>query len=467
MSAILQEQYAIPVITCSLALPPLTPDQPSEDPRVRFQLQVGTEMLHDVSVSSTEMKLPPTLKAIARNAGVRKLYLPQRVIDEFRRQLKGRPAAEPIWLRLGSPSGHLAAVPWEHLFQPRLRAPVLRLPEVALPALATGPPLEIVVCASQPRTRSQYDLREQLANYLDEVRDTVPGATRVTVFTDLPGGRSEFEDADHDIKVHELTETVDAGVTERPGGTIENTWLRWVAATLGDASVDVAHFICPGHLASSFGALWLDARAETTSGARGPLVQAAELCAFLAHVGAWATGFTIPSVRSWPAGIRVLAHRVMKELTGPVVIDAPHHRKGAPGVGAAYRLLFGPPPIAAPCSPGLAIYVHPQRVHEAVPAAAVSESALFFETRTIKYVQDLTLAGTPLEEKLTSETEPPRWLAASQRALERVASELLIAGVNTKYTEAAHQGVHDALKFMQRLLAEHTDELPDRNEPRW
>jgi hypothetical protein len=289
----------------------------------------------------------------------------------------------------------------------------------------------------------------------------------VTVFTDLPGARSEFQDSGRDIEVHESPELLEPRSTEPGLEAIENDWLRWVAGTLGDISVDVVHFICPGHLSSNFGALWLETPVEAAEMAPSPLVQAAEVCAFLAHVGAWAAGFTIPSMRAWPAGIRMLAHRVMKDLTGPVLIDAPHHHKDAPGVGAAYRLLFAPPPVTVPCSPGLAIYVHPQRVHEAVPAAEVTEHALSFERQSIKFVQGLTLAGTPLEEKLTSEGEPPRWLAASQRSLEQVASELLAPGVATEYTEAASQGLHDALKFMQDLVAEHGGAYPEKEEPKW
>jgi hypothetical protein len=447
MSALLQERYSLPVITCSLALDPRGIDKRSGESGVRFQLHLGAEPLHDVTVPSSEMKLPPSLRRIARNAGVRKLHMPQRVIDEFRRALADRPADEPLWLRLESPSGHLGAVPWEHLFQPRLRKPIFRLPEVVLPAVPTGRRLEVVVNACCPRTTAPYDVRRLLHEFVAEIRDIDLDGTGITVFTALEGAESEL--ADLEVRVRRVDGELPPEEQDVP--EVTSPWLRRVAHEMSDTSVDVVHFICPGHLDASSGALWLGAADAT----HGPApVQAGEVCAFMTHVGAWAAGFTIPSLRAWPAGIRVLAHRLAKDLTGPLVVDAPHHRKGGgPGVGAAYRLLFGSAPVEAPRSPGMTIYVHPQRVHEVVPSAGVVESALAFERDWIGFAQGLTLAGAASEETLTVPGEPPRELAAKQRALEQLASELLIPPGDSRYAQAANQGLADALAFMKDLLA--------------
>ena len=142
----------------------------------------------------------------------------------------------------------------------------------------------------------------------------------------------------------------------------------------------------------------------------------------MTDIGAWAAGFTIPTVRAWPAGIRMLAHRLVKDVTGPVLVDAPHHRKTGPGIGAAYRLLFGAPPVEVPRSGGMALYVHPQRVYGA-SSVERSGSAVVFEQELISY-QSLTLAGTPLEDALTNAGQPSRQLAAKQRMLEQWTSEL-------------------------------------------
>jgi hypothetical protein len=443
MSALLQERYALPVITCSLDLDERGIDKAVREPRVRFQLHLGAETLHDVSVPSPEMKLPPSLREIARKAGVRKLQMPQRVIDEFKRQLQGRPPDEPLWLRLASPSGHLGAVPWEHLLQPLLGNPILRLPEVVLPAVPTGSPLEIVVCACCPGGNAPYDLGHLLRELVGDIRDAGPGGTRITVFSDLEGASSEF--ADLGVHVHEVWAPHDDD--DLP---IHSPWLRCITEVLGEASVDGVHFICPGHLDASFGALWLDA--PRTPGAGPPPVQAGEVCAFMTHIGAWAAGFTIPTVRAWPAGVRMLAHRVMKDITGPVIVDAPHHRRSGPGIGAAYRLLFGTPPVEVPRSGGMAVYVHPQRVQDACGVER-TESVAIFEREWISYGQSLTLAGTGLDDALTSSGQPPRRLAAKQRMLEQWASELLTPQVESPYTEAANQGVADALAFMKELIA--------------
>jgi hypothetical protein len=181
----------------------------------------------------------------------------------------------------------------------------------------------------------------------------------------------------------------------------------------------------------------------------------------MTHIGAWAAGFTIPTVRAWPAGVRMLAHRLMKDLTGPVLVDAPHHRRSGPGIGAAYRLLFGAPPVEVPRSPGMAVYVHPQRVQQACAAERI-ESAVVFEREWISHGLSLTLAGTELDDSLTRSGQPPRRLAAKQRMLEQWASELLTPQVDSPYTEAANQGVADALAFMKDLIAKESPQ----DEPR-
>ena len=255
MSALLQESYALPVITCSLDLDERGIDKAVREARVRFQLHLGVEKLHDVSVPSSEMKLPPSLREIAYKAGVRKLHMPQLVIDEFKRQLSGRSPDEPLWLRLASPSGHLGAVPWVQLFQPLLGNRILRLPEVVLPAVPTGPPLEIVICACCPGGNAPYDVGHLLRDLVAEVREAGAGGTRVTVFTDREKAESEF--ADLGVEVHEVWHQQDEG--DLP---IHSPWLRCITEVLGDRSADVVHFICPGHLDASFGAVWLDAPRE-------------------------------------------------------------------------------------------------------------------------------------------------------------------------------------------------------------
>jgi hypothetical protein len=312
--------------------------------------------------------------------------------------------------------------------------------------VATGPPLEAVICACCPGEGAPYDLRALVHELVTGIHDAADGGTRITVFTDLEGATSELGYLG--VGVYEMEQAR----AEHDVPAIQSPCLRLVAEAMGDTSVDVVHFICPGHLDASFGALLLDA--PRTRDAGPPPVQAGEVCAFMTHIGAWAVAFTIPSVRAWPAGTRVLAHRVMKDVTGPVVVDAPHHREREPGIGEAYRLLFGSPPVEPPCSPGMSIYVHPQRVQTACETVERVQTAVAFESERISVARSLTLAGTSLEDSLTSTGQPPRRLAAKQRELEQWASQLLRPGGESPYAEAANQGLADALTFVKNLLAE-------------
>jgi hypothetical protein len=459
VSPVLEDHYGVPVIVCSLDLPPRPADREPEDARVHFSLQISGKPIYDEFVSAAEMKLPPDLAGVERKRGVRKLILPKRVLEGLGAELNDHAPGMPVWLRLGSPAGHLPAVPWEWLLQGGLGVPVLRLPDVALSAVGSGPPLEVVVCACRAQESAPYDVDVLLARFIDELSRSGVDPIRIQVFTDDGGERDRLRGSSDAVVVHDPPDRVsglDPKVTP-----IENAWLRWIVEALGGSSVDIVHFITPGQLSSTYGALKLDVPFSEGPEETWPIVQAAELAAFLTLVGASAVGFTIPTVAAWPAGIRILAHRVMAELTGPVLVDAPHQQKETAGIGPAYRLLFGTPPVEVPSSTGVAIYVHPKRVYEALLASPRSAGARAFEARAVELVQDLTLATGPIDDHTKSGTEPPMWLAANQRTLELWASELLAPHVESEYRSAFNEGVADALSSIKDVLDKHGDPTDD------
>jgi hypothetical protein len=460
---LLQDHYDVPVIVVSLDVASLEPGDEPDDPRILVRLQCGARTRYEGSVLASEMRLAPTLAAVSGNAGVGKLDMPARVIDGIAAQLKDWPRDRPVWLRLGSPSGHLPAVPWEHLLQRKLGVPMLRLPEIGLPATPGLRTLEIVVCASASQQDAPYDLNKCLTRVVDQVRDTMPGNTRLQVFTDDAGERARLRETFPEVVVHTPPSELRAGDEPQPAGLVENGWLRWMIDALGDeAAIDIVHFVCPAQLTATFGSLKLDDPICS-----GPLtawlpVHSAELVAFLTCVGASAVAFTIPSTKAWPAGIRMLAHCVMMELTGPVLVDAPHHDKRRPqALGAAYRLLFGPSACPVPRSPGLATYVHPQRVAQAVDAPHAQDRTRAFEATTATVASDLTLASIGLDDVLAPGAEAPRWLGANQRVLEQIASEIIDPLGETEHRVASDQGVKDALVFLKNVLAKDVGQLKD------
>lgn len=463
MTPILQDHYEVPVIVVSLDVASLATGDEPDDPRILVRLQCGTKTRYEGSVLASEMRLGPTLAAVSGNAGVGRLDMPARVIDGIAAQIKDWPRDRPVWLRLGSPSGHLPTVPWENLLQRKLRVPMLRLPDVGLPATPGVRTLEIVVCASASQQDAPYDLNKCLMRVVEQVRDTMPGKTRVQVFTDDARQRARLRETCPEVVVHTPPAELRAGDEPRMADVVENGWLRWMIDALGDeAAIDIVHFVCPALLTATFGSLKLDDPICS-----GPLtawlpVHSAELVAFLTCIGASAVAFTIPSTRAWPAGIRMLAHCVMTELTGPVLVDAPHHDKRHPeALGAAYRLLFGPSACPVPRSPGLATYVHPQRVAQAVDEQHAQDRTRAFEAQTATVASDLTLASIGLDELLATDAEPPRWLGANQRVLEQMAGEIIDPLCETDRRMASDQGVKDALAFLKDVLAKDVDQLKD------
>ncbi len=453
MTAPLRDRYELAVIELALDLVARLKAGASEDTFIRISLKVEGETLYQESIASSVLRLPPTLAAIAANAGVRTLDMPDEIVAGLARCLQSWPNDRPVWLHLGSPTGHLSAVAWENVLQRALDVPMLRMPAIGLPAVAVGGMLEIVICASASQPDAPYDLHSCLMRVIDQVRDTRPGETRIQVFTNDKRERARLRSNHPDIHVHTPPRALPSDGRPRQMDFLENGWLRWMAQAIGDeAAIDVVHFICPGHLSASYGALKLDEPAFRAPRSVWSVVHSAELVAFLTSVGAAAAAFTIPTTRAWPAGIRVLAHNVMGDLTGPVLVDAPHHDiPGSEALGDLYRMLFGAVEFPAPRSPGLAAYVHPQWAHRAYqPPRRRHETG--FDPVTGSASAALTLAAMRFDDSLALDAEPPRWLGANQRVLEQLASEIVDPIVVSEHRAASDQGVKDALSFLRDVL---------------
>lgn len=455
MMTLLQDHYEIPVITISLDIAARLSGHDVDDPHVHFRVSIGAQPPVETSIAGSEMRLPRDLAAIAARAGVRKLHIPERVFDALERGLAGWRGDRPVWLRLGVPTSHLAAVPWEHLLQRRLGVALLRLPEVGLAATPPEGRLEVVLCASAPQECAPYDVRSSVLRVVEQLRDIRAGHTRVQVFIDDKRVRAFLRRHEPDLVVHAPPRTLHGREGRRGPDLVENGWLRWMAGAIGDdACIDIVHFICPGQLTSSVGSLKLDRSFFPAPPLAWSLVHASELVAFLTTLGAAGVGFTIPCSQAWPAGIRVLAHGVMKDLTGPVLVDAPYHdRSGAQTLRQAYTMLFGDGGGSAPRSPGLAIYAHPLHAARAVDRGERSDRTRVFEERTEAVVAELTLA--PIVHGYASAhgvPEPPRWLGANQRVLERIAGEIVDPSADSALPRSSTQGVEDGLEFLTGVL---------------
>jgi hypothetical protein len=369
---------------------------------------------------------------------------------------------------LAPPWAHLPCVAWENVLQPGLGVPVLRLPTSAVTPVASKTPLEIALCVPDAPEGLEYDAGALLERLIRCTRDAVPASTHLQIFAGPRGRRTAERLTTGEFTVHEPTHAATVPPPEPPPGTaiergipgrIDNPWLRWILSTLGDRSVDMIHFATPGFLSATYGALdFGDSPLGLTDERCSRLVTAGELIAMVTRTGAWSLGFTIPQRTGWPAGIRLLAHHIGRLMSGPLIVDAPHYAPtDAPdALEQAYSLLFAPPPVAVPSTPSVTIYVNPGRVRE-VQGTALAPAEGLFEQQIHDRVGALTLGADATDQTLGGAEEPPAWVAANQRTLERWATVILESEAAGTHREAVVQGLNDALEQVSSILAKYAD----------
>ncbi len=452
MCALLSRAYAIPVIGLSLLIDTERLSRQPVGVRIEVELPDGPRLLRDLTLE--ELGLPLDLPGIDRalTSGVT-LQLPAGVHDELRTALEpALTAGEPVWLDFRRPFGHLPAIPWERLLQPHLGVAMLRLPFTAVPAAAGTDPLMVAVCAPWPGAPA-------LRDFLTTVVPALPPHAQVHVFTadmelrkqrPAPAGVIFHEPpADIDVVVETPVLTTDRG----EGAEYENPWLRWMAQTIAPDSVDVVHFICAARLSRNLGMLDFGASPTGRESAQElRLVTTAQLLACLTRLGAWSATFAWPdssSPQHGEAGLRILAHRLTGLMSGPVVVQAPAAGL-ADDLAGAYRFLFSPTPEPAPTTPTVTLACHPSVVRLASGGAPRPlHEALASRIETAFH--ECTLDRGILRGELRGSTEPPAWLASSQRLLERWTSAALPTEPEPADT-AYDSGVTAALSFISSTI---------------
>jgi hypothetical protein len=453
MRALLSRAYAIPVIGVSLILD--TDHNPPKADGVRIEVDTpdGARLLKDLTLDElgVPVDLPGIDRALARGV---ELKLPAGLYEELHAALEPVPTGEPIWLDFRRPFGYLPAIPWERLLQPHLGVPVLRLPFSAVSAPSATDPIVVAVCAPWSGTSA---LREFLAT----VVPALPAHAHVDVFTADQDVRRQSTPRS-DVTFHEpppdLAVSVEPpALSSDPVDTaeVENPWLRWMANTIAPDSVDVVHFICAARLSRNFGLLDFGAAPTASQNPGGlRLVSTGQLVACLTRLGAWSVSFAMPdfvSPEHGEAGLRILAHRMTGLLSGPVTVQAPAAGLAA-DLAAAYRFLYARTPEPAPATPTLTLACHPSYLQAAPGVARPPAREVGLAGEIESTVQDCTLDQGVLQLEPHGPTEPPAWLASSQRLLERWTSTLLGTDVDPADSRARATGATSALSFIASTI---------------
>jgi hypothetical protein len=305
---------------------------------VVFELLVNGEPVFHQHVDAGALRLPTSFED-ARRLTYRepRFAIPRHLLEEIRSHTRGLPRGAPIWLELAHPTGTLPLLPWERMLQSRV--PVLRRPYFDLQPDPYIDAFDVVLCASAPAAKDNFDAAALLLRVTREIIDGLPERAVVHVFADRathgavqqdlvglarssPAGRGT-------IRVHDPEES--AAYTVPPGDghasgaveVIQNPWLRWIHASFvgSGRSVDVVHFICHGYLTRDQGAIAL---------AESPLVNqdrewarfvgASELSTFLTQVGALSLGLTSPERNFSRLGLRLLVDQVARTRPGSALL---------------------------------------------------------------------------------------------------------------------------------------------------
>jgi hypothetical protein len=421
--------------------------------QVVFVLARGDETLARLEATPDDLGMPMRwLEARGRSGGFR---MPSYVLEAVKELLEEVPRDQPLWLRLSGTRGYLPLVPWERLLQPDLGRPVLRLPNLPLRPAERHTTLDMVVCFSSPAAKPVLPVTQLAEEFVLQFPDDLARRTRFHVFADAgaqPELRRVIDDFKGNFEICLYDPAQAADYEPIAGIALESPWLIWMARAMGGRGVDAIHFLCHGYLGKDQGGLALaESPLRNVDADWARFIYARELSLFLNRVGAWAVAFSSPLENRSIRGLRLLQEQLSQLCAGPILLHDLRVPRGAEGLRAAERFLFGTGAQPAPASPAISLYCHPWTATETAESDTVSKSLLAQFTLSEK-LGSLLLEGD----------DCPAWVTSSQRRLEQAAAEL-VATPEDEEQAAIHEGKSEALRFISDVLARHargTGEAP-------
>jgi hypothetical protein len=464
MAELLKQQHNLVVL--QLSLDRSTPHSAGE---TVITLQSASKTLIEIKVSCKELGLPIHLREARRYRHSNHRYtIPDIVVQDLQQKLSDiLDPGIPLWLQLKEDCGNLALVPWERLLQPKLEIPILRLPYFDLkPFSATESCLDIVLCASSPKSKEPLPVESWLVTFIHSLLEAkLREQVTIHVFTDAhifhslqntlgnqpataDGGKVQLYNPE-EAPIDKITQPLEGSTGDLP--SLENPWLLWIVDTLRGRSVDAVHFLCHGYLATDQGALAIQSSPVPNSNEEQTLfVGPQQLTNFALDLGAWSIGFSSPPNNYSGSGTRLLADQLARLRTGPVLLHEIMEDPSSLTLVRTYRFLCNEEQDALPSSPAIALYCHPSRIQQTTnPTDEIDQESLM--TR-------YTLAKGKTLKHIQSKNNTPAWIASSQRYLEQSVADLLNAEADPSTPSAAQEGTKEALSFLSELLERHAKE---------
>jgi hypothetical protein len=448
MAELIRSRYRLPTLRLSF--------RPSRSANlVRFECNRGDDTLARIDVPASEIGIETRLSVRAYHSA--RFRLPEDTLRTIRKTLREiRTDDEPIWL-LVDQNGYLAVVPWEHLLQPVLEAPLLRIPNfLADPTFLSGP-LRLAVCLSSSTAKTPFDVPSYAATLVRAVQAGVTQGTDLHVFADadvfgpisatLPASTDRHRLQVHDPKGAERfgIGDVDRSLSDA-ADQLKSPWLLWMKSELTDG-VDGVHFVCPGYFQRDRGALAL---------ARSPLrnvdrewahfVGPEELGAFLRLTCAWSVMFSPPYENVWSIGTRVVAGNLAWQQPKAILVhDIQPTSSAEVDLSSAYRFLFSDDYAPPPALPSVMMYVHPKRV------ARYEDEDVFDGAGERGNANDLLVSamsssGVNRRSQGTRSAREPDWQTAARLQMK----QLMLRGKDGD--SATQNGVADAIATLSSII---------------
>ena len=392
--------------------------------RVQLTLEATEEgeahALWSTTLEAEQIGLTPRITGGQSDVGVTGIVLPDGVSQAIRNALLEQGYDGALWLHLVKPYGVLGALPWERLLANCGHA-VLRLPDaLAQAAVETPETLNVILCASRPRSEEHFSIPACLAVMAEKIVGAVTGRdVRVYIFADLECTQeisrrlnavglmgSHVVVFDPQSSRDYKTQSGDRGAAR--AALAASPWLQWMAKSMNGRSVDVVHFLCHGYMADRSGSL---AFAESPVLNDDPqwcrFVGGDELSRFLIGLGAWSVAFTAPQHNYSPLGLRALADEFAQVRPGPVlhheIADDPDFEQ----LVAAYRLMYSNERISPAPMPAIALCCQPALVVGVRQARATQTRSRGAGTKAAAPVADF-----------------PAWMASAHRFVEQKEYEI-------------------------------------------
>jgi len=410
---------------------------------VVFELFLDGKSAVRTQVSAQEMKLPKSLKEVAKNFPYSQpsFVMPESVTTALRDFTDRVWPKDPLWLELNPPGSVLSIVPWESLLQAKLEKRLLRLS--FFPTSSYFPHwdwLDVVICVSAPNAKDRFSIQSIVPTLVKRIIQTQP-LTTIHLFTDsedYPGLATVFKQ--NRVKLYN---PATAAQYEPPGRSrqiaderekVTNPWLRWMMDSLSGQTIDLVYFLCHGFLYTDQGALALAESPTVNKDTRmARFVGPRQLNTFLDCIGAYSSGFCSPASNYSIGALRLLSEQIARLRPGVSML---HNSKEDPSFDdlcMTYGALFSTDQgLLTRWSSSTSLYCSPNLITRTIRKGVKPPSVIEFNPAIAK--------------------DDGAWVNSGYRWLERTAAQISEAPAQP----STQQAVTETLNFVSNIINQYS-----------